>query len=215
MCRILPIAFIFIMNVLVSHAQEPVRKSPEFPKTEFGIKGGLNISRFSASINSEARAKTGISFGIYVKKQVAQKRFFRTELYYSSQGQRDNYVNPFGGPAIGRTKTNMHYVNVPFLLEFGKKVSFQAGAQVGLLVIGKEKGILKSVKINENLNDVMTTADMSLVIGIGIYPARRFSGGMRINYGVINIYNPETDSGDIDPPKIYNRVLHCYIAYSF
>jgi hypothetical protein len=214
MCRILAIALTFVfMRILASHAQEPVR---EFPKAVFGIKGGVNVSRFSTSINSESRAKAGLALGIYVKKQIDPKIFFRWELYYSNQGQKDNYLYPYGGPSIGRTTTSMHYVNTPFLLEFGRNVSFQTGAQVGLLIVGKEKGTIESVKVNNNLKDVMTTADMSLVIGVGISPGEHFNGGIRINYGVTNIYNPETDSSSgVDVPEIHNRTLHCYVAYSF
>jgi hypothetical protein len=201
---------------LASNAQEPVKESPKFPKAVFGIKGGVNITRFSVSINSESRAKAGLALGIYLKKQIGTNIFFRPELYYSNQGQRDNYLYPYGGPSIGRTTTNMHYINVPFLLEFGGKVSFQAGAQIGLLVAGKEKGIVASVDVDENLRHVMTTADMSVVIGVGISPTEHFNGGIRINYGVSNIYNPDIHSGSItDVPQVQNRVLHFYVAYSF
>jgi hypothetical protein len=207
---------LLLINVFVSHAQESVSKSQEFSKVLFGIKGGINLSTFSASINSEARAKAGLALGIYLKKQIGPKLFFRPELYYSNQGQKDNYLYPYGGPSIGSTTTNMHYLNVPLLLEVGNKLSFQFGGQLGILLAGREKGTVASVEVDDKLNDVMTTADFALVVGVGYSLGRHFNGGARFNYGVSNIYSPDQDSGsNIDLPKVQNRVLHFYVAYSF
>jgi hypothetical protein len=134
----------FIANVSFSVAQDSQPATEEFPKAAFGIKGGLNISSFSASINSESRAKAGPAFGFYVRKQLRAKSFFRTELYYSSQGQKDNYVPATGGgPSLGSTTTTLHYLNIPFIFEFGRKLSFHAGCQFGILVAGREKGTVR------------------------------------------------------------------------
>lgn len=206
---------LLILGVFGSYAQDTT--SPQdFSKVAFGIKGGLNISTFSASINSESRAKSGLALGIYIKNQIGPKFYFRPELYYSSQGQKDNYLYPYGGPSIGSTTTNMHYLNLPILFELGNEVSFQFGGQIGILLSGSEKGTVASVDIDQKLNDVMTTADFALVIGVGYSLNRHFNGGIRFNYGVTNIYNPDNDSGsNSDVPNIQNRVFHFYVAYSF
>jgi len=71
MHRFFTITFVlFLVNVFVCSAQDSISKSQEFPKVSFGIKGGLNISTFSSSINSESRAKVGLALGIYLKKQI-------------------------------------------------------------------------------------------------------------------------------------------------
>lgn len=204
---------LLLVNAAVIYAQESEAKSKEFPKALFGLKGGINLSMFSASINSESRAKPGLALGMYLKKQIGPKFNFRPELYYSNQGQKDNYVYPTGGPSIGTTTTNMHYINVPLLFELGNKMSLQFGGQLGVLLAGKEKGTIASVDIDENLNDVMTAADFALVVGVGYSIGGHFNGGARLNYGVTNIYSPDEDSGlDIE---VHNRVFHFYVAYSF
>jgi len=114
---------LLLVNASVLHGQELEAKSKEFPRASFGLKGGINLSMFSASINSESRAKPGLAVGMYLKKQIGPKFYFRPELYYSNQGQKDNYVYPTGGPSIGTTTTNMHYLNVPLLFELGNKMS--------------------------------------------------------------------------------------------
>ena len=212
------IVAILVVNGIVCNAQASQSASSTFPKAVFGIKAGMNISRFSASINSETRAKLGLALGFYLKKQIGPRLFFRPELYYSNQGQQDNYLYPYGGPSIGSTTTSMHYINVPCLLEIGKKVSLQLGMQLGILVMGTEKCTVKSVKVDDNLNDTMTKADLSAVVGVGYAPREHFNCGARINYGITNIYSPKNSnnrSSTIDLPTVENRVFHFYVAYSF
>ncbi|SHG95533.1 Outer membrane protein beta-barrel domain-containing protein [Chryseolinea serpens] len=217
MNRFLSIACL-VLPVWVANAQESDTTSPELPKTVFGIKGGVNVSSLSASINSESRAKPGLALGFYVKVPMSLGGFFRPELYYSNQGQKDNYVFPYGhgGPSIGSTTTSLHYINVPLLLEFGRKVSFQVGPQVGILLKGTEKGTVASVKVDDDLKDVMTKADVALVAGVGFSPGAHFNCGARYNYGISNIYKPADDgNSNNDLPTVQNRVFHFYVAYSF
>jgi len=216
MIRYLTITFSLLMvNIVVTTAQES-SKPLEYQAAVFGIKGGVNISTFSASINSETRAKPGLALGIYLRKQIGPKFFFRSEMYYSNQGQKDNYLYPYGGPSIGSTTTSMHYLNIPLLFELGNKISFQFGGQLGMLLAGSEKGTVASVEIDEKLDDVMTTADFGLVAGVGFTFGRNYNGGVRWNYGITNILNPEQDpNSNIDLPKVHNRVLQFYVGYSF
>ena len=215
MNRVFTVIF-FFLTIGIASAQESITQPSELPKTVFGIKAGINISSLSASINSESRAKAGPAVGFYVKTPMGRRSFFRPELYYSNQGQKDNYLYPYGGPSIGSTTTSMHYINIPLLFELGKKLSFQVGPQIGVLVKGMEKGTVSSVKLDEDLNDVMTTAELSLVVGAGFSAGEHFNCGVRYNHGVSNIYDPDDDQyPGIDPPKVQNRVFHFYVAYSF
>jgi Outer membrane protein beta-barrel domain len=207
--------FLVLINIVVTPAQEAL-KSIEYPKAVFGIKGGVNISTFSASINSETQAKPGMALGIYIRKQISPKLYFRPEMYYSNQGQKDNYLYPYGGPSIGSTTTSMHYLNIPLLFELGNKVSFQFGGQLGVLLAGTEKGTVASVEIDQKLDDVMSAVDFALVAGVGITFGRNINGGVRVNYGITNILNPEQDANsNIELPNVHNRVLQFYVGYSF
>jgi len=110
----------------------------------------------------------------------------------------------------------LHYLNVPLLFELGNKLCFQFGGQLGILLAGREKGTVASVKVDDKLNDVMNTADFALVVGAGYSLGRHFNGGIRFNYGFSNIYSPvQNSSSNIDLPEVYNRVLHFYLACSF
>ena len=210
MFRVILATITFLIIIIsVSTAQES-------QKAVFGIKSGINLSSFSASVNSESRAKVGLALGVYLKKQIGPKLFFRPELYYSNQGQKDNHLYPYGGPSIGSTVTNLHYLNIPCLFELGNKISLQFGGQIGVLIAGTEKGTVASVDIDEKVTKVMTTADFALVVGAGYSFNRRINTGVRINYGITNIYNPEVESGfPVELPNVQNRVFHFYVGYSF
>jgi len=64
---------LLLLSAAVIQAQESEAKSKEFPKASFGLKGGINLSMFSASVNSESRAKPGLAVGMYLKKQIGPK----------------------------------------------------------------------------------------------------------------------------------------------
>lgn len=206
------VSFIYAITV---YAQQSVSTSDTVnTKAIFGIKGGVNISSFSASVNSETKPLVGLNLGIYIKKKISDKFFFRPEIYYSKQGQKDNFIVPPSGPSIGSTTTTLNYLNVPILFELGKKISFQFGPQISLLMNGTEKGYVASVEVDDNLKDVMTKVDLGMVLGLGISPIKRLNCGIRYNIGITDIYIGDDDSG-IDYPNISNRVFHFYIATSF
>jgi hypothetical protein len=203
MKRILLIFFSVVIFVTTS-AQEK--------KTSFGIKTGINMAIFSASINSEASWLTGFHFGGYMKTSLSEKIAFRPELYYSSQGQKDEYIQPPNGPSIGETTTKANYINVPLLFEFGNKVSFQAGPQLGFLLSATEKGTVQGQDVDDDLKDIMKGTDFSLVLGSGVQLGNNFNLGVRLNLGLSEVFD---GSGENGFPSIKNRVFHFYIGYTF
>lgn len=174
----------------------------------FGLKAGLNLSIFSASVNSESSFKPGLHVGGYMRKPISANFFFRPEIYFSSQGQKDDYQLG-NGTSIGATETTTNYINVPVLFEVGRKVSFQFGPQVGFLLSAREEGTIDNEKVDDDLKEYMKSTDFSGVLGIGVSPGEHFNFGARANIGLTN-FN-DTDGG-ID---VKHRVIHFYVAYSF
>lgn len=189
-----------------------VTTSAQEKKTSFGIKTGINMSIFSASINSEASWLTGFHVGGYLKTALSEKIAFRPELYYSSQGQKDEYIQPPNGPSIGETTTKANYLNVPLLFEFGNKVSFQAGPQLGFLLSATEKGTVQGQSVNDDLKDIMKGTDFSFVLGTGIQATDKLNFGARLNLGLSEVFDGSGESGF---PSIKNRVLHFYVGFTF
>lgn len=189
-------------------------KAQEKKKTEVGVKAGLNLAIFSASINSESSFKPGLNVGLYVKTQLSRVFYFRPEIYYSSQGEKDNYTD-YSGKSHGTTTTNLNYINVPALFEVGKKVTFQFGPQIGFLLSGTEKGTIDNNQINDDLSSVFKSIDVSGVLGVGVAPIEHLNFGARFNIGLTNNFSPGNAPPGVDFPAIKNQVFHFYVAYGF
>lgn len=201
-----------ILAVLVLTGLITMHTTAQEKKPSFGVKAGLNLSIFSASINSESSWLPGFHIGCYLQQPLSEKIFFRPELYYSIQGQKDEYIQPPNGPSLGKTTTKLSYLNVPLLFEFGNKVSFQAGPQLGILLSATESGTILNQQIDDDLKEIMKGIDFSLAVGTGIRLGEDVSLGARLNLGLSELFD---DSGDGDFPSIKNRVFHFYLGYRF
>jgi hypothetical protein len=180
-------------------------------KTQVGIKSGINLAILSASINSESSYKTGFNFGLYLKTPGG----FRPEIYFSSQGQKDNYVSPPSFVSTGKTTTTLNYLNIPLLMELGKKVNFQVGPQIGFLLSAKEVGTISNQSVNSDLKEFTKSPDFSLVLGAGFNATEKINFGIRLNYGLSDVFNNVQSAPGIDFPAIKNRVFHFYAGISF
>jgi hypothetical protein len=150
---------------------------------------------------------------ICVRKK-AEKLHLITELYFSSQGQKDEQVTGQGNTVLGHTVTTLNAVNLPFLFEFGRVVTFQLGPQIGFLVSGREKGTVSNSMVDEDLKSIMRKMDVGLVLGLGIHPTKNLNLGARYNFGLTPVFNtPQTAPADW--PAIHNLVLHFYVGWSF
>jgi|SRR5688572_3268376 len=174
-------------------------------KVVFGLKTGINASILSASFNSDPSSRIGFHLGFYIKTPISEKVSFRPEIYYSAEGQKDDYGSG------SKTTTKMDFLNVPLLFEVGRRVSFQFGPQFGFLLSAAEEGTIDGDKINEDLKDYMKSMNVSLVLGIGVSPGDNFNLGLRYNLGMTDMFDVATP----DFPTVKTRVMHVYIAYSF
>lgn len=200
------IFFLFLLTGLTSFAQDK--------EVQFGIKAGANLSMFSASVNSNPSLKPGFHVGIYMRSTTSEKFHFRPELYFSSQGEKTEYVTGNGNTVLGKTETTINAINIPLLFEVGRKVNFQFGPQVGVLLSGKEKGNIGTQKLDEDLKDIMKPVDFSVVLGLGLNATENLNLGVRYNFGITPVF--ETLNGaPSDYPKFANRVIHFYVGYSF
>lgn len=178
-------------------------------KAELGLKTGLNLSILSASMNSESGFKSGLHFGFYLKTSIGKNVFFRPELYYSRQGQKDEYVIPPNGPSVGKTTTRINYLNVPLLFETGRKLSFQFGPQVGFLLSAREEGTIGNENVDGDLKDLMKSPDFSLLAGFGIQASDDIRFGVRYQMGLTPMFK-KPDGAPSDFPDVKHRVFHFY-----
>lgn len=175
-------------------------------KTRFGIKSGMNLSRFSISQQNKSGVKTGFHIGIYVKTK-GKDVSLRPELYFSSQGQKSE-----DGSVGNSITTEVNYVNVPILLETSGKVNVQVGPQIGMLISAHETGKIGNLKVDEDVTNAMRSPDFSVVLGLGFSPGKYFNLGARYHLGLSGIFEK---AASFPVPDVYNRVFHFYLATSF
>jgi hypothetical protein len=206
---------VILFAVLPAQAQSTETETSDLPKPVFGIKTGFNISQLSASFNSESKPKVGMHLGIFLRVPITEEAYFRPELYYSSQGQKDDYISPSTKQSVGTTTTQLNYMNIPLVLEYGKKFSFQIGAQLGILLSATEKGTINNQKVDDDLKEIMRSTEFGFLLGFGVSPGKHFNAGVRYNLGVSDIFSADEDAGVTDFPAVRNRMMHFYLGYSF
>lgn len=101
-------------------------------------------------------------------------------------GQKNKYVTGSGNSTLVITTTTINALNIPFLLEAGRTITFQAGPQFGFLLSGNEKGTIDNPKLDEDLKDVMKTLDVSFVVGLGI----NATNNLNLEFGLTWEFHP-------------------------
>lgn len=184
-------------------------------KPVFGIKSGINISILSASVNNEPSSRTGFSLGVYMRKPLSADFYFRPELYYSQQGQKNDYRILDNGPSIGKTTSVLNYINAPLLFEYGRKFTVHFGPQPGVLVAASEKGEFDGERMNVNMKNFHQSFDLSIALGFGVAASDRIHFGGRLNLGLSNANTEDYELGGFTLSEVRHRVLHFYAGYSF
>jgi hypothetical protein len=200
-------SFCVVLTAQSQSTESSTDKSEAKEKPEVGLKLGLNLARFSTSVNSSSSSRPGFHFGFYMKNELSRNVYFRPEFYFSQQGQKDTW------DAGGTTTSTLNYLNIPLLFEMGNKVTFQVGPQVGILLSAKEKGDDYNVDLKDEMD--MPAADVGLILGVGFKPSNRVNFGIRYQHGFTDIFKADDDIPGLDFPDVSNRVFHFYLGVAF
>lgn len=206
----LTMAFVVVLYY-VSVGQQ--KKDIGIKKIDFGIKTGLNASVFSSAMGfgSTSSFRSGFHVGGFARRKLTKSISMKTELYFSSQGEKDEYKEMPSGTTIGSTITKINYINLPIMLQFGNKLNFHAGMQVGFLLSAVEKGEYRGAPYYTNLKDETKPIDYSYVLGIG-YDTNHLTFGARVNMGLTEIFD---FSNTFLYPSKTHKVMHFYVGYIF
>ncbi|MET3876780.1 outer membrane beta-barrel protein [Chitinophaga sp. OAE865] len=168
---------------------------------KFGVKGGLNISKLTATDGSKALA--GFHAGGLVNIGLGKTWAIQPELVYSTQGTKAERS------VLWLTSSNtvkVNYINVPVMVQYSIVPEFylEAGPQVGFLTAAKVKSGDVTVDIKNNMQSV----DFGLGFGFGY----KFDMGLgvsgRYNFGLTKVY----DSDQVDSK---NSVAQVGVFYTF
>lgn len=168
-------------------------------QTEFGIKGGLNISDVvitnyvDPDAESDFHLKLGLHAGVFVKGMANERVGIAAELLYSDKGVND---------------IHLRYITLPLLVQYRL-------AEMVIAELGPEPGYLFSAtsRYGNAVNTYNNKFDLALNAGIALdFPkvilGLRYCVGLFSVRDVQNIGNPGTEQ-----IKYQNRVVQLTIGY--
>lgn len=175
-------------------------------KTQFGIKGGLNISNQSNIVETlgapqKSSSIIGFNIGGFVEIKISDKISVQPELLYSAQGGKSNSVvflrpnaDDPGELFDVEYKSSLSYVNIPVMFKYYviEKLSLELGPQLGILVSSKIKQTLTGqtsgqTRSNDNDGDFYNSIDYGINIGAGYVISKNISAEIRYNIGLSDI----------------------------
>ena len=163
----------------------------------FGIKGGLNVSDFLGDIKNNT-FRTSVHLGVFSEIMISDNFSLQPELLYSGQGYSGRVL-----PGFSRSKYD--YINFPVLAKIyvAKKISIEAGPQIGFLVSAKEKTSDDKITIPNQ-----KTVDFGLNLGLAYDLKNGVFFQTRYNLGLSNI----NSGSNVNAFKYTNSVIQVSVG---
>ena len=172
-------------------------------QTEFGIKGGLNLSDIvmtnyiNPDVESDLNIKAGLHAGIFVSGTVSDNLGLAAELLYSDKGVK------------GITNIHLHYITIPLIVQYRltDRIVAELGPEPGYLFSATSRHGNVSSTYNNKL-------DLSLDGGFRLDIAK-FVVGLRYCVGIFSVREPieAVGASGVEKIKYQNRVLQFTLGY--
>jgi hypothetical protein len=192
-------------------------------KSQFGVKAGMNAAMFGGGFHSETSPKFGYHAGVYYRWALGDLVTLRPELFYSLEGQ------VFDSMSMGRngytilgveSTTSIHKLSIPVIVEWGRKITVDLGAQLGLLLSAdntlSEPPSAPFFAQRQDISEYLEWGDFSVIGGIGFHHGRHFDACIRYNYGLSRLFEsrayPSLPTRQSDFKSV---VLQASVGYSF
>jgi hypothetical protein len=165
----------------------------------FGVKAGLNASMLTIKDQKATEIKPGFHAGGLAHVHLANQLAVQPELFYSGQGGKQIISNT-------EYKTNLHYLNLPVLLQymFDNGFRLQAGPQLGFMLKAQREVNNSEANIIQNYKSI----DVSLPVGLSYVSSSGLGADLRWAFGLKNIN--DTNKGI---PAIRNQVGQVGLFY--
>lgn len=208
--------FLAAMMVLLSATTIYAQSDDTTP--QFGIKGGLNLSKFSGKDIKDVDSRTSFNLGLFMEIPISERFSFQPEVLYSGQGFTvisNNQDNIFDYE--DNVEYQLDYVQVPLMAKvyLVKGLYAEVGPQFGFKV--KEK--IDSDPSDGNTGTIIKSDD-SLIKGfdtnVAMGAGYKFDNGLslsaRYTHGLTKIFKKNTLVEDID---VKNSVWQFGVGFSF
>jgi hypothetical protein len=164
---------------------------------KFGIKAGVNFASTSNSAGGNSGNKVGLHAGLLSHIHLSPSWSLQPEAYYSNQGGE-----------VGNVRLNLHYVNIPLLVQYNFNNGFrlQTGPQLGVLAGVSDKTNGQTSNVFDS--DDFKSTDFSWSFGLGYLSYSGLGVDARYNLGLSNI-------NDANATVTKNRVFQVGLFYLF
>jgi hypothetical protein len=180
--------------------------------TEFGIKGGFNMSNLYQSEADDNNIIYGFNAGVYATLPVSDFIAIQPEILFTTKGAELDYNNAF---LQGNAKFKLNYIEVPLLVRVNitKNFNVHAGGYASYLVSSKVTGD-GDINFDEAVDtDDLNKFDAGIAAGVGV-DFNPISVGLRYNYGLTTVGKERTFAGTTYTfPDAKNSNLTLYVSY--
>lgn len=182
--------------------------------TEFGVKGGFNMSNLynSGDDVDDNNVLYGFNAGVYATLPISDMVAIQPEVLFTTKGAELEYNNAF---AQGDAKFRLNYIEVPLLVRVNvtKNFNIHAGGYASYLVSSKISGS-GDIDFDQDIDrDDLNKFDAGIAAGVGV-DFNPVSIGLRYNYGLTTVGKERTVAGTTYTfPDAKNSSLNLYVSY--
>lgn len=180
--------------------------------TEFGVKGGFNMSNLYQSEADDNNVLYGFNAGVYATLPISDFIAIQPEILFTTKGAELDYNS---GIVSGNSKFKLNYIEVPLLVRVNitKNFNVHAGGYASYLVSSKVTGDGDFNFDQEVDTDDLNKFDAGLAAGVGV-DFNPISIGLRYNYGLTTVGKERTVAGTTYTfPDAKNSNLTLYLSY--
>jgi hypothetical protein len=166
-----------------------------------GIKGGVNMAKFTGADAGTNSMKTGLVGGAYATIDLMFVNI-QPEVLFSQKGATYEVL----GLSLDQ---NLNYVEIPVLIKFplGKIVvpSIYAGPSFGMLMSADIEGI--------DVKDAFVSSDLGLVFGVDVKTPIKLTVDARYNLGLQTTAKEYELLGQTYNPDVKNSTVSLMVGY--
>ncbi|MEO6174025.1 MAG: porin family protein [Flavobacterium circumlabens] len=206
---------LFAVTLFMTAAFGALHAQSENVTTEFGVKGGFNMSNLYDDSNDpdDNNVLYGFNAGVYATLPISDFIAIQPELLFTTKGAELKYNNAF---AEGDAKFKLNYIELPLLVRVNvtKNFNIQAGGYASYLVSSKVTGS-GDFDFEEDIDtDDLNKFDAGIAAGVGV-DFSPISIGVRYNYGLTKVGKERNDGlgGTYTFPDAKNSNLTVYLSY--
>jgi hypothetical protein len=205
--------FLFALAFFMTATFGALHAQDENVTTEFGVKGGFNMSNLYNDDADDENILYGFNAGLYATLPISDFVAIQPEILFTTKGAELEYNNEL---LQGNAKFKLNYIEVPLLVRVNltKNFNIQAGGYASYLVSSKVTGS-GDIDFNEDIDtDDLNKFDAGIAAGVGV-DFSPISIGLRYNYGLTKVGKERSDGfgGTYTFPDAKNSNLTLYLSY--